>query len=52
VIYVLAGWLGLRLAVPPGYATAIFPPAGLAVSAMLIVGAPSLPGTSHPAVSG
>jgi signal transduction histidine kinase len=45
VTYVLTGWLGLRLAVPPGYATAIFLPAGLAVSAVLIVGAPSLPGT-------
>jgi signal transduction histidine kinase/CheY-like chemotaxis protein len=45
VIYVLTGWLGLKLAVPPGYATAIFLPAGLAISAMLIVGAASLPGT-------
>ena len=44
VLYVLTGWLGLKLAVPPGYATAIFLPAGLAVSAMLIVGAASLPG--------
>jgi hypothetical protein len=28
--YVIGGKLGLLLAVPPGYATAIFPPAGLA----------------------
>ena len=41
--YVLAGRLGLMLAVPPGYATAIFPPAGIAVSAMLIGGAATLP---------
>jgi signal transduction histidine kinase/CheY-like chemotaxis protein len=45
IIYVLTGWLGLKLAVPPGYATAIFLPAGVAVSAMLIAGAASLPGT-------
>jgi signal transduction histidine kinase len=43
VAYVLAGRLGLMLAVPPGYATAIFPPAGIAVSAMLIGGAATLP---------
>ena len=43
--YVLTGRLGLLLAVPPGYATAIFPPAGLAVSAMLIAGAATLPAT-------
>jgi signal transduction histidine kinase len=41
--YVLAGRLGLMLAVPPGYATAIFPPAGIAVSAMLIAGPAALP---------
>ena len=43
--YVLTGRLGLLLAVPPGYATAIFPPAGLAMSAMLIAGAATLPAT-------
>ena len=43
--YVLAGRLGLLLAVPPGYATAIFPPAGIAVSATLVMGAAALPGT-------
>jgi hypothetical protein len=30
VAYVLTGWIGLYLAVPPGYATAIFLPAGIA----------------------
>jgi len=31
------------LAVPPGYATAIFPPAGIAATAMLVAGPASLP---------
>ena len=44
-IYVLTGRLGLLLAVPPGYATAIFPPAGVAISAMLVLGPATLPGT-------
>ncbi len=42
-LYVAAGRLGLLLAVPPGYATAIFPPAGIAVTAMLMAGPGSLP---------
>lgn len=33
--YAVAGWLGLRLAIAPGYATAIFPPAGIALVALL-----------------
>jgi signal transduction histidine kinase/CheY-like chemotaxis protein/integral membrane sensor domain MASE1 len=43
--YALSGKLGLMLAVPPGYATAIFPPAGIAVAAMLIGGPATLPWT-------
>jgi len=43
--YVITGRLGLLLAVPPGYATAVFVPAGIAVGAMFIAGAPTLPGT-------
>ena len=43
-LYVLTGWPGLLLAVPPGYATPIFVPAGLALSAVLIVGVVCLPG--------
>ncbi|HEV8679982.1 MAG TPA: CHASE domain-containing protein [Stellaceae bacterium] len=43
VLYVAAGRLGLLLAVPPGYATAIFPPAGIAAAAMLMSGTASLP---------
>lgn len=36
--YVVAGWLALKLAVPPGYAAPIFPAAGIALSALLIFG--------------
>ena len=43
--YVVAGRLGLLLAVPPGYATAIFPPAGIAIAAMFIGGGFTLPWT-------
>jgi integral membrane sensor domain MASE1 len=35
----------LLLAVPPGYATAVFVPAGIAVAAAFMMGAASLPGT-------
>lgn len=38
VLYVISGWLGLQLAIPPGYVTAVFPPAGLALGAMLLWG--------------
>src|SRR5919201_5333321 len=43
--YVISGRLGLLLAVPPGYATAVFVPAGIAVTAMFMAGAATLPGT-------
>ena len=43
--YVITGRLGLLLAVPPGYATAVFIPAGIAVGAMFIAGASALLGT-------
>lgn len=41
--YVLFGKLGLLLAQPPGYASPIFLPAGIAVAAVLIVGRRVLP---------
>ncbi len=41
--YVLAR-LGLLLAIPPGYATAIWPPSGLAIAAMLLWGYPMAAG--------
>jgi PAS domain S-box-containing protein len=40
--YTLTGWLGLYLAVPPGYATAVFLPAGIAVAAVLVGGTGTL----------
>lgn len=43
--YVICGRLGLLLAAPPGYATAVFVPAGIAVTAAFVMGAASLPGT-------
>ena len=45
VAYAVSGGFGLLLAVPPGYATAVFPPAGIAMAAMLIGGAETLPWT-------
>lgn len=36
--YVARGKLGLLLAIPPGYATAVWPPSGIALGALLILG--------------
>ncbi len=44
LVYVLLGKLALLLAIPPGYATAIFPSAGLAIAAVLLWGRRLLPG--------
>jgi signal transduction histidine kinase/CHASE1-domain containing sensor protein len=38
VAYVTTAKLGLLLAIPPGYATAIWPPSGIALGALLILG--------------
>jgi integral membrane sensor domain MASE1 len=43
--YIVTGRLGIFLAAPPGYATAVFVPAGIAVTATFVVGAAALPGT-------
>jgi integral membrane sensor domain MASE1 len=43
--YIVVGRLGLLIAAPPGYATAVFLPAGIAVTATFVVGASALPGT-------
>jgi signal transduction histidine kinase/integral membrane sensor domain MASE1 len=43
--YAVIGRLGLLLAIPPGYATAIFPPAGIAIGGVLILGHIALPAT-------
>lgn len=42
--YYVTGRLGLLLAIPPGYATPIWPPAGIALAAVLIFGARIAPG--------
>ncbi|MDD5297844.1 MAG: PAS domain S-box protein [Rhodocyclaceae bacterium] len=43
--YIICGKLGLMLALPPGYASAIFPPAGIAIAAALTGGRATLPWT-------
>ena len=43
--YVAVGRLGLLLATPPGYASAVFLPAGIAVTATFVARASALPGT-------
>src|SRR5215471_6210416 len=45
VAYVVTGRLALLLAVPPGYGSPIFPPAGISVAGMLIGGRATLPWT-------
>ncbi len=37
------GWMGLQLALPPGYASPLWPPAGIALAAVLIGGRSLLP---------
>jgi integral membrane sensor domain MASE1 len=43
--YIVTGWLCLLLAAPPGYATFLFLPAGIAITATFIAGVTALPGT-------
>ena len=43
-LYVLTGKLGLLLAVPPGYATIIWPPSGIALGMLLTGGSRLWPG--------
>ncbi|AXQ31154.1 hypothetical protein D0B54_21835 [Solimonas sp. K1W22B-7] len=42
--YALAGRLGLLLAIPPGYATAIWPAAGVALAGLMLLGRQHWPG--------
>ena len=42
--YFVAGKLGLLLAVPPGYATAVFPSSGIALAAVILLGFRVWPG--------
>jgi len=39
VAYAITAWLGLWLAIPPGYATALWPASGLALAGVLMGGA-------------
>ena len=43
-VYLLAGRLALLLAIPPGFASAIFPPLGISLAAVLLWGTPMLLG--------
>ena len=43
-VYFVAGKLALRMAIPPGYATAAWPAAGIALGAILLHGARVAPG--------
>jgi CHASE1-domain containing sensor protein len=42
--YVATGKLALLLAIPPGYASAIWPPSGIALAALLLLGSRAWPG--------
>src|SRR5438105_1320238 len=42
--YFVAGRLGLLLAIPPGYATAVWLPSGIAVAGLLLLGVRAWPG--------
>lgn len=42
--YTLTGIVGLSLAIPPGYATAVWPPSGIALAALLMWGPRVWPG--------
>lgn len=42
--YTLTGIVGLSLAIPPGYATAVWPPSGIALAAVLLWGPRVWPG--------
>ena len=44
VCYFITGRIGLLLANPPGYATAIFPASGIALAALLLYGYRLWPG--------
>ena len=44
--YTLTGIVGLSLAIPPGYATAVWPPSGIALAAILLWGPRVWPGVA------
>lgn len=44
LLYLTTGALGITFAIPPGIATPIWPPSGIALAAYLLYGRPTLPG--------
>ncbi len=44
ICYFIAGYIGISLAVPPGYATIVWPASGVALCALLVRGPAILPG--------
>jgi integral membrane sensor domain MASE1 len=44
IAYFVVGWLALGLALPPGYAAPLYPPAGLALAVAVVHGRRALPG--------
>lgn len=44
IAYFTTGWIGLLVAVPPGYATAVWPPSGIALAGLLLWGPRVWPG--------
>src|SRR5687768_16755583 len=44
IVYFVAAKLSLLLAIPPGYATAVWPPSGIALAATLLLGNRLWPG--------
>src|SRR5438094_4285971 len=46
LVYYVSGRLALLLAIPPGYATAVWPAAGVALAGVLLFGYRSVPGVA------
>ena len=44
--YAVVGWLALTLAVPPGFASPLYPSAGIALAAVLVYGRPAWAGVA------
>jgi PAS domain S-box-containing protein len=43
LVYVLAGFAGVKLAIPPGYASPLYPAAGIAIASVMVFGWRMLP---------
>lgn len=42
-LYIVCGWLALHLSIPPGFAAPLYPPAGVALAFVLVMGVRVLP---------